>query len=146
LIKDTTGQFAVDQTIIIHAPRAHVFKLITDPVEAKRWSSVTDFELRVGGHYRLEKGEWIAEGEVIEFDPPRVVAWTWDWKNAPLGVRTVVRFELTEEGENTILHLTHTGFAAEERAKNHGDGWTYYADRLKIAAEGGDPGEDKMGM
>jgi uncharacterized protein YndB with AHSA1/START domain len=146
MIKDTAGLFKVDQTVIIKAPRSAVFKLITDPVEARRWCAVTEFEGRLGGKYGLVKGEWVAEGAIVEWDPPRAVAWTWDWKNAPIGARTIVRFELTDEGNNTLVHLTHTGFPDAEGATNHNEGWTYYANRLKVLAEGGDPGPDSMGM
>jgi uncharacterized protein YndB with AHSA1/START domain len=145
MIKDATGTFKVDQTIIINAPRDLVFKLITDPVESKRWAATTMFEGRLGGRYQMVKGEWIAEGEIIEWDPPRAVSYTWDWKNAPIGTRTVVRFALTEEGKTTLVRLTHTGFPDEERASGHSDGWTYYSNRLKVVAEGGDPGPDTMG-
>jgi uncharacterized protein YndB with AHSA1/START domain len=137
-------ELTVDKTIRINAPREHVFKLLSDPKEIKRWKPMTSFEPRVGGHYQFEKGEWIAVGEIVEFDPPRVVAYTWDWKNSPLGTRTVVKYELQADGDATIVRLTHTGFTDAERAKAHGEGWEHYGQRLKIAAEGGDPGPDTM--
>ncbi len=137
-------ELTVDKTIRINAPREHVFKLLSDPKEIKRWKPMTSFEPRVGGRYQFEKGEWIAVGEIVEFDPPRVVAYTWDWKNSPLGARTVVKYELQADGDATILRLTHTGFTDAERAKSHGEGWEHYGKRLKIAAEGGDPGPDTM--
>jgi uncharacterized protein YndB with AHSA1/START domain len=137
-------ELMVDKTVRINAPREHVFKLLSDPKEMKRWEPITSFEARVGGRYQFEKGEWIAVGEIVEFDPPHAIAFTWDWKNSPLGSRTVVRYELEADGKATVVRLTHTGFVDAERAKMHGEGWAYYNDRLKIAAEGGDPGPDTM--
>lgn len=137
-------ELVVDKSVRINAPREHVFKLLSDPKEMKRWEPITSFEARVGGRFQFEKDEWIAVGEVIEFDPPRAIAYTWDWKNSPLGSRTVVRYELETDGDATVVRLTHTGFLDAERAKNHAGGWQHYNDRLKIVAEGGDPGPDVM--
>ena len=98
MIKDAP-ELVVDKTVRINAPREHVFKLLSDPKEMKRWEPITSFEARVGGRYQFEKGEWIAVGEIIEYDPPRAIAYTWDWKNSPLGSRTVVRYELEADGK-----------------------------------------------
>jgi uncharacterized protein YndB with AHSA1/START domain len=136
---------AVDQTIRIRAPRERVFRLLTDLAELPRWMPVTAFEPRVGGRVEFVKGDMHAEGEVTEFEPPRAVAYTWDWRNQPLGARTEVRFELAEDGDGTLVHLTHRGFREEERRARHAVGWTHYAARLATVAEGGDPGPDLMG-
>ena len=141
MIKNPQEQLMVDQSIHIDAPQDEVFKLISDPAQIKRWKPITDFEPRVGGKYRMQKGP-IAVGQVVEFDPPRAVAFTWDLENAPLGARTVVKIELSEDGTGTLVRLTHTGFPNAERATNHGEGWAYYLKRLKTVAEGGDPGPD----
>src|SRR5262249_28647008 len=90
---------AVEQTIRIRAPRERVFRLLTDLAEIPRWMPVTAFEPRVGGRVEFVKGEMHAEGEVTEFEPPRAIAYTWDWRNQPLGARTEVRFELAEDGD-----------------------------------------------
>jgi hypothetical protein len=44
-----------------------------------------------------------------------------------------VRFELEERGEETILHLTHSGFATDEQRSNHDHGWAHYAVRLRTS-------------
>jgi uncharacterized protein YndB with AHSA1/START domain len=142
MIKQSSEQLLVDQTIRIEAPQQAVFDLLTDPTQAERWQPMDFFEPRVGGKYRFAKGEWVAVGEIVEIDPPNSVAFTWDWKNSPLGSPTVVKYELTKDGDGTIVHLTHTGFVDAERAANHSEGWAYYLKRLKIASEGGDPGPD----
>jgi uncharacterized protein YndB with AHSA1/START domain len=136
---------AVEQTIRIEAPRRRVFALLTDVTEMPRWFPIVTFEPRVGGRFEAIKGEWEAEGKVIEFEPPRAVAYTWDWRNQPIGARTEVRFELEEDGEGTIVRLTHRGFPEQAQKESHTRGWSYYAERLKTVAEGGDPGPDRMG-
>lgn len=133
---------ALEQTIRIKAPRERVFALLTDVAHLPRWMPVVSFEARLGGRFEMVKDEWTAEGEVIEFEPPRAVAFTWDWRNQPLGARTVVRFELEEDGPETVVRLTHTGFSEQAQQESHGAGWEHYAGRLKTIAEGGDPGSD----
>jgi uncharacterized protein YndB with AHSA1/START domain len=136
---------AVEQTIRIEAPRERVFELLTNVAEIPRWMPVVTLEPRVGGRFALVKGEWEAEGEVTEFEPPRAVAYTWDWRNQPLGALTEVRFELEEDEGGTIVHLSHRGFRERAQQESHTHGWSYYGPRLKIVAEGGDPGPDRMG-
>jgi uncharacterized protein YndB with AHSA1/START domain len=136
---------AVEQTIRIEAPRERVFALLTDIAEIPRWMPAVTFDRQVGGRFEMVKGEWHAEGEVIELDPPRVVAYTWDWRNQPLGARTEVRFELEEDGAATIVRLTHRGFREPDQQASHDHGWAHYGQRLKTVAEGRDPGPDRMG-
>jgi uncharacterized protein YndB with AHSA1/START domain len=140
----TTTAFEVKQSIEIEAPRERVFALVATPEGMAKWAPYTAFEPRLGGRYDFVKDEWHATGEVTEIDPPRVVAYTWDWLNEPLGVRTEVRFELEDSGAGTILHLTHVGLPSEQQRKSHDHGWAHYAGRVKDVAEGRDPGPDKM--
>lgn len=81
---------------------------------------------------------------MIEFEPPRAVAYTWDWCDRPLGARTVVRFELEVDGAGTIVRLSHTGFREQDQRETHRRGWAHYGQRLKVAAEGGTPRPDRM--
>jgi len=135
---------AVEQTMRIAASRERVFELLTDAAQIGRWMPVTMFEPRIGGQVEFAPTS-VAVGEVIAFDPPHLVAYTWDWRDRPLGARTEVRFELEEDGEGTTVRLTHTGFRAQERRETHRRGWAHYGRRLKTAAEGGDPGPDRSG-
>jgi len=146
-VADATGTaFAVRQSVSIEAPIEKVFHLLTDREQIVRWMPVTVFEPEVGGRFEMLVGEHHAAGEVTELDPPRVVAYTWDWLNAPIGARTEVRFELEESDGATVVNLIHTGLPAEQARDSHAHGWAHYAERLKIVAEGGDPGPDTMGQ
>ena len=141
----TATSFEVRQSIEIAAPRERVFELVATPEGVAKWGPYTTFEPRVGGRFDFQKSEWHATGEIVEIDPPRVVAYTWDWLNHPLGRRTEVRFELEERGEGTLLHLIHTGLPSEEEQQSHNHGWEHYAGRMKDVAEDRDPGPDTMG-
>lgn len=141
---ETTTDLTVEHEIRIAAPRERVFALCSDPAEMARWMPMTRFEARVGGEIGFETPPWVAVGEVIEIDPPRRVAFTWDWTNLPIGARTVVSLDLEEDGEGTIVRLRHAGFPTRERAGEHSHGWAHYEARLREVAEGRDPGPDTM--
>ncbi len=144
-MKEVAGvALAVEQTMRIAASRERVFELLTDAAQMGRWMPVTMFEPRIGGRVEFAPTA-VAVGEVVAFEPPRLVAYTWDWRDRPLGARTEVRFELEEDGEGTTVRLTHTGFRAQERREAHRRGWAHYGQRLKTVAEGGDPGPDRSG-
>ena len=140
----TDSALVVEHEIRIEAPQEHVFRLLSDQAEMARWMPVSLFEPHVGGRFEMAAGEWVAFGEVTELDPPRRVAYTWDWRNEPLGARTDVTFDLEADGQATILRLRHTGFATPEQATSHSTGWSHYEERLSAAASGRDPGPDAM--
>ena len=98
---------------------------------------------RAGGHYRYatEKGavvvngvsEFECHGEILEFDPPRLLVYTWygNWHENK-SLRTVVRWELTPEGRGTHVKVTHSGLAQEPAArKDYSSGWPGVLENLK---------------
>ncbi len=87
----------------------------------------------------------MAFGEITRLEPPRVVAYTWDWRNQPLGTRTEVTFEVEPDGSGSLVRLRHDGFVEPEQVQSHSHGWTHYEQRLAAVAEGRDPGPDTMG-
>ncbi len=142
----TPDQDAVVSEIEIAAPPERVFKAIVDREQALQWGAhdafvitAWDLEPRVGGSWRftsLEKAtnkEYKHYGEVLEIDPPRVVAYTWmaDFHTIPLQ-RTVVRWELTPTATGTHVRITHSGLAQlpKERGE-YGQGWPGVLDAIK---------------
>jgi uncharacterized protein YndB with AHSA1/START domain len=94
-------------------PPSVVWKAITDPAELSRWH-LTDasVEGRVGGVVRLSRPSQNFEvtGKVLTWDPPRVFEHEWKVAPgpfAPSGENSVIRWELTPEGEGTVLVLSH---------------------------------------
>lgn len=62
---------------------------------------------------------------MLEFDPPRLLAYTWiaNWHADPAR-RTVVRWELTPTPAGTKLKVTHSGLAQEPVSrKDYSSGW-----------------------
>jgi uncharacterized protein YndB with AHSA1/START domain len=150
----TPNQDAIVSEIQIAAPPERVFQALTDASELKQWFTdpscpvhVWQMEPRLGGRYRYqtEKGtivvnnvsEFECHGEILEFDPPRLLVYSWvanwhDDKNR----RTVVRWELTPKAGGTLVKVTHSGLAEETIArKDYAGGWTGVLDGLKRFAE-----------
>jgi uncharacterized protein YndB with AHSA1/START domain len=67
--------------------------------------------------------EFVHHGEVLEFDPPRVLAYTWlaNWHEQP-SWRTVVRWELTPTADGTKVKETTADSLAKTR-QDYYQGW-----------------------
>jgi uncharacterized protein YndB with AHSA1/START domain len=109
----TPDQDSIVTQIEVAAPPERVFQALTDAKQLKCWfgnpecpAKVWEMDAGPGGHYRYvtEKGavvvnhvsEFECHGEIVEYDPPRVLAYTWiaNWHD-DLTRRTIVRWELT---------------------------------------------------
>jgi len=146
-VANTTETVAVERAIVIAATPETVWELLVDPEKAGLWMGLQIWSgPREGGLYRVEviPGQ-IARGELVELDPPRRLVHTWGWEGddnpVPPG-STTIEYELTPEGDGTLLRVVHSGLPTAESAASHGHGWDHYFDRLSIAAAGGDPGPD----
>jgi uncharacterized protein YndB with AHSA1/START domain len=147
----TLDQDAIVSEIQIAAPPEPVFQALIDPKQAMEWwrndtVSIERFELepRVGGRFGYETKETVngatkfhVEGEVVEYDPPRRLAYTWIVNlHEDKSRRTVVRWELTPVGGGTLVKLTHSGLAQEHAARRgYSTGWPDLIDRLRKFVE-----------
>jgi uncharacterized protein YndB with AHSA1/START domain len=78
------------------------------------------------------------EGEVLECDPPRVLAYTWiaNWHERP-ALRTVVRWELAASKGGTLLRVTHSGLVdLPISRKDYSGGWPGVVEAIKKFVEG----------
>ena len=150
----TPDQDAIINEIEIAAPPARVFRALTDSGELKRWFSspecpvkLWEFDARPGGKYRYEtqKGtivvngvsEFVCHGEVLEYVPPRLLAYSWiaNWHDDTTRA-TVVRWDLTPTPSGTRVKVTHSGLAQEPVArKDYSGGWPGVVEMLKKFAE-----------
>ena len=63
-------------------------------------------------------------GRFVELEPNRLVVMTWvTGKDATEGAETVVRVEITPQGKQTLVRLTHSGFADEKSRDGHLENW-----------------------
>lgn len=149
-MESTTEELVVRREVEIAARPETVWELLVDPARAVSWwgESVT-LEPRPGGVVRIQvTSRSTASGEVVEFDPPRRLVYTFGWEaggggpeSVPPG-STTVEIDLVPSGEGTTLRLLHRGLPDEEAAAAHGEGWNHYLARLAVAGAGGDPGPD----
>jgi len=150
----TPDQDAVVSEIQISAPPERVFRALTDAVELQRWFTnpecpikVWEFDARLGGKYRYatQKGsivvngvsEFKCHGEVLEYDPPRLLVYSWmgNWHDDP-SRRTVVRWELTPKQGGTHVRVTHSGLGTMPVARtDYSGGWTGVVEMLKKFVE-----------
>jgi uncharacterized protein YndB with AHSA1/START domain len=140
--------------IDIAAPPQRVFQALTDQAQLMRWFTDTSCPVKVwtldprkGGryHYRTEKGayevngvrEFDCQGEILEFDPPRLLVYTWvgNWHNDKQ-LQTIVRYDLTPTPTGTHIKVTHSGLATEEVSrKDYANGWPGALSNLKTFVE-----------
>lgn len=112
-------------------PIERVWRAITDPAEMSAWfPSDVEGERAVGAELQFvddaqraaaqEAGEPtradgpIFRGRVVTYDPPKVFAFTWGWE--------LLRFELTPDGDETVLLFTHH-LSHQSVAARNGAGW-----------------------
>ena len=116
-IQITPDQDAIVTEIEIAAPPERVFQALTDPAQLMLWWAATpkgalwEMDARLGGKWRYELTDpsrkivvngvrdFKAHGEITEFDPPRVLAYTWlgNWHEHPEQPSTA-RWELSPPG------------------------------------------------
>jgi uncharacterized protein YndB with AHSA1/START domain len=105
------------------------------------------FDPRPGGKYhnRTENGtyavngvtEFDCQGEILEYDPPHLLAYTWigNWHHDKQ-LKTIVRYDLTPTAAGTHIKVTHSGLLSEEVARNdYANGWPGVLTNLKTFVE-----------
>jgi uncharacterized protein YndB with AHSA1/START domain len=150
----TPDHDALTTEIHISAPPERVFQAISDPTQQTIWWNHADcplktfeMEARRGGKWGMATRqaaitvngvrEFSCSGEILEFDPPRVLAYTWiaNWHDRKER-QTVVRWELVAKDGGTLVKVTHSGLAQEEIArKDYQGGWPGVVEKLKAFVE-----------
>lgn len=142
---------AIVVEIQIAAPPDRVFKALIDPQQVVEWwrnetVSMEGFHLepKVGSRWGCQTKQLVdgvnkfrVEGEILAYDPPRLLAYTWvaNLHEDPKR-RTEVRWELTPVSGGTLLKLTHSGLAQEQKSRQgYSSGWPDLLDRIKKLAE-----------
>jgi uncharacterized protein YndB with AHSA1/START domain len=147
-------QDAIVSEIHVAAPPERVFKALTDAGELSQWFrspecpvKLWEMNPRLDGAYRYatQKGsivvngvsEFECHGHITEFDPPRVLAYTWyaNWHDDSTR-RTLVRWELTAREGGTDVRVTHSGLANLPIARtDYEGGWPEVVENLKSFIE-----------
>jgi uncharacterized protein YndB with AHSA1/START domain len=115
-------------------PVPAVWTAISDPAELAQWfPSTVAGELRVSGRLAFTFPEHAdvpdMEGDVTDFDPPRVLAFHWGEDH--------LRFELepADGGATTDLRFTVT-LGSQDKAARDGAGWTVCLARMEALLDG----------
>jgi uncharacterized protein YndB with AHSA1/START domain len=121
-------------------PLEKVWAALTVPERLADWLAAATIEpsLRIGARFALHfaEGDYRMAGEIVEFDPPRLIAWTWpipDRLGAPMP--GIVRFELAPDGDGCVLTLINTGLVKPD-LENVAGGWHTHLEGLPRAADG----------
>ncbi len=151
----TPKRDAVISEVFIAAPPERVFQALTNREQALQWGSSQEFKLtkwemdpRPGGKWtfvakessqsdKYANTELVHYGEILEFDPPRVLEYTWfaSWHTNPAH-KTVVRWELSPAAHGTEIKVTHSGLAPmPEDCKGYAEGWPGLVTRIKEFVE-----------
>lgn len=140
---------------LLPGPIERAWEHLTDPEKRARWICGGILEQKPGGkveflmqHKNLAPGETppaeyaqvqdpgvTFEGRVLRCEPPRLLSYTFGSDDS------VVTFELTPQGGQVLLLLTHRTTSAEERTElaNYGSGWHTHLSFLVSVLEGTPP-------
>jgi uncharacterized protein YndB with AHSA1/START domain len=103
---------AVRLTRYYGAAPEDVWAALTEPESLARWlAAPVEIELRSGGAFRLQLAEGeTMNGRVRSIDPPRNLEI--DWRRSG-EEPSIIRFELSSDGERTVLVLEHRRIEAK---------------------------------
>jgi uncharacterized protein YndB with AHSA1/START domain len=137
--KTEAGEYEIVFRRRIVKPLEKVWAALTVPERIADWLAKATIEpdLRVGATFtlRFAEDDYGMVGEIVELDPPRLIAWTWpDVEGTGSATESPVRFELEPDGDGCILTLTNGGLRTI--APNHAAGWHTHLEALPSAVDG----------
>jgi uncharacterized protein YndB with AHSA1/START domain len=128
----------------IEAPRAVVFRALTEPALINQWfgSKASVVEPRTGGQYHLH-WKYEIDGRAVDGGPTRILDYApderlvldWpDWRGDPQVTGQSIRFTLEDAGEGgdgaTRLHFLHAGFGRTADLSDFPFGWDWFLGEL----------------
>ena len=88
-------------------PPAAVWRVLTTPELFARWWAAGDIQPRVGHRFELDMGRWGMQAcEVLTVEPERLLSICF----AVGSLDTTITWQLSADGEGTLLRFTHEGF------------------------------------
>jgi uncharacterized protein YndB with AHSA1/START domain len=141
---------------VLPGPVERVWAYLTESEKRGRWLASGPMELRVGGRVELnfrnaeltphveqrpekykkyEDGASV-HGRITRCDPPRLLSYTWSGEP---GADSEVTFELTPQGEDVLLVLTHRRLGNRATMVSVAGGWHTHLGILIDHLEGREP-------
>ncbi|WP_028978334.1 SRPBCC family protein [Sporocytophaga myxococcoides] len=120
---------------VFKAPSQKVWKAITDKDEMKNWYfNLADFKPEPGFEFRFKGGkdpdhQYTHVCKIIEVSAGKKLAYSWTYEGYQ--GYTIVTLDISEEGVNTRLKLTHEGLETfpdnvpDFARENFAQGWNY---------------------
>lgn len=114
------GEPVIIMTRTLNAPRALVWKALSEPEHVVRWwgphghkNRALAFDFRVGGKWKIETttgdGQVIVFfGDYLEIEKPQKVTQTFSFDQLPEGVHSVDSVVLEDHGDRTVYRATST--------------------------------------
>jgi len=125
----------------IRHPIHVVWEALTESEHLARWYMTrAHLDPREGGSidYRSGPAQYHVTGKILVWQPPTVFEHEWNVeprKELPKGEKSIVRWELTPEGEGTLLRLTHKRLT-RQTAIGFSSGIHAFLDRLENELDG----------
>jgi uncharacterized protein YndB with AHSA1/START domain len=134
---------------LLPGPIERVWAYITEPEKRRLWLAGGPMELKAGGRatlqfrhaelsptkeeiperYKAKVNGQVVTGTVLRCEPPHLLSLTWEY-----GSKTEVTFELSKQGDEVLLVVTHRRLADRDMLIGVGSGWHTHlgilADRL----------------
>ena len=119
-------------------PVEDVWRAITEPSELSKWHlQQVKIDGTIGGRVEFFSGNDRVTGNILAWEPPHVFEHEWkvDRPGFPLAEYGVIRWELMEEGDATVLKLTHRDLT-KQSVYNFAPGSHAILDRLEALLDG----------
>lgn len=144
----------IDISLSLAADTPRVFRALTDSHDLmKWWTTAAVSQPEEGGVFAYQwtfpkapERDHIQHGTYTEFTKNAAIAYPWAVHG--LAQPTTVRFTLESSGNQTRLHLTHTGWkgASPEAYTAHEMGWQMFLQNLKHWLETGNDNRAAVGI
>ena len=109
---------------------ADVWSALIDPERLARWLAATSF---ANGRVEIAfDGGDVVTGAVLAWEPPLLVEYEWRY---PGETESVVRFELAQDGDGTLLVLEHRRLGTDQSV-GYAAGWHAHLDGLAAELDG----------
>lgn len=110
-------------------PAEKLWRALTQPHLMEEWLMKSDFSPQVGRGFRFEAQWGALDCEVLEVEPQRSLAYTWNG----MGLESVVTWTLTPTAAGTRLRMEQVGFKPEQEQAYRGAiaGWPRFFDGLE---------------
>jgi uncharacterized protein YndB with AHSA1/START domain len=141
---------------VLPGPIERVWEFLTDPDQRAKWFAGGPIEPRVGGKFEMkfkhrnlmstdepvpEKYKDVTDkgmiflSKITRWEPPRALGYTFSEPKDGVPPSEVI-FELTPEGKNVRLVLTHRRLASRDEMGDVIGGWHLHLDFLQAKLEG----------